>query len=131
MALTAKFTPDDASGVRNIMIFDYAGKFHHDFVYRQTENQGLEGNYMMFLSKVSVPETIRIVVTTAIEATILTARNLKGTLVTGNGTFTTVRLLNARTVRGLNQSSVSVVSTITTPVFDYAEMTTTWIREAT
>ncbi len=131
MAFTAIFTPDDASGARNILIFDYKAKFQHEFIYRETENQGLVGNYRMYLAQKSVEETINIVVTAAIEPTILTARNLKGTLVTGLGTFTTIRLLNARTLRGLNQSSASVVSTVLTPVFDYYEMSSTWIREAT
>lgn len=130
MAYHAIFTPT-AGSARNIMIFDFSGNFENEFKYRGTENTGLAGNYRIYLGQVGVEEKIRIVVASAVESTILTARNLKGSLVTGNGTFTNVRLLNARRVRGLNQSSVSVSGNVITPVFDYYEMTSIWVKEAT
>lgn len=131
MAVDAEFTPSDGSGMRSIMIFNFAGEFETEYIYRATENTGLIGNHHIFLSKVYQPETISIVVTNAVWPTILTARNLKGSLKIGQGTITNVRLLNAKRTRGLNQSGFSVAGNVRTPTFDYIEMTSTWVKEAT
>lgn len=130
MAFDAVFTPSDASGARSIMIFDFNGEFATEFVYRETENTGLVGNHRIYLSQKYVEETVRIVVTAAVWPTILTARNLKGTLQIGQGSITNVKLLNAHRTRGLNQSAHAVTTTVRTPTFDYIEMITTWVKEA-
>lgn len=131
MALDAIFTPSDGSGARNIMIFDFRGEFATEFNYRETENTGLVGNHRIYLGQTYLEETVKIVVTTAIWPTILSARNLKGSLKIGQGTISNVRLLNARRLRGLNQSSHSLSTDVRTPVFDYIEMTSTWVKEGT
>lgn len=130
MAFDAVFTPSDLSGARSIMIFDFNGEFATDYQYRETEPTGLAGNHRIYLSQKYVEEQVKIVVTAAVWPTILTARNLKGTLQIGQGSITNVRLLNAKRTRGLNQSAHTVTTTVRTPTFDYIEMMTTWVKEA-
>lgn len=130
MAYDAIFTPSDSSGARNIMIFDWNGDFVTDFIYRKTEPTGLTGNHRIYLTQEYVEETVMIVVTAAVWPTILTARNLKGSLQIGQGTISNVRLLNARRVRGLNQSAHTVTTNVRTPTFDYIQMSSIWVKEA-
>lgn len=130
MAFDAVFTPSDSSGARNIMVFDWNGEFATEFIYRETEPTGLLGNHRIYLTQKYVEEQVKIVVTAAVWPTIISARNLKGTLQIGQGSITNVRLLNAHRIRGLNQSAHVVTTTVRTPTFDYIEMMTTWVKEA-
>ena len=100
MTIQAVFTPTALSAI-NIMTFPLQTKLEYAPVYRQTENQGLKGNYSIFLENKTTPETVVIVGLSAIYATMKAAENIVGTLNIRGDSISTVRLLSVKYLEGL------------------------------
>lgn len=123
----AKFTPTGGDDI-DIMIFPYQGKFETVPYYRQTENQGLDGNYAIKLGSKSQIINTNIIVESAFESDILDARGLSGILIVRETSFSEVKLLTATRIRGLNPTT-TLNAGIIENVYDYVEIETEWIKE--
>ena len=128
MTIQAVFTPTALSAI-NIMTFPLQTKLEYEPVYRQTENQGLKGNYSIFLENKTTPETVTIVGLSAIYTTMKAAENIVGTLNLRGSSITLVRLLSVKFIEGLEP-----VVTPGTPIsisYTYCRLLTTWMKEPT
>ena len=130
MTVQAVFTPSVPSspGAISMMTFGLETKLETKKEYRITENQGLVGNHAIFLSEISVPETVIVVGLVAIYTTLKAAENFQGTLNLRGTSITYVRLMNVKFL-GL----LEVTATAGTPISTsgtYARIETTWIKEA-
>ena len=130
MTVQAVFTPSVPSspGAISMMTFGLETKLETKKEYRVTENQGLVGNHAIFLSEISVPETVIVVGLVAIYTTLKAAENFQGTLNLRGTSITYVRLMNVKFL-GL----LEVTATAGTPISTsgtYARIETTWIKEA-
>lgn len=125
----AKFTPSGESAV-SIMIFDFLGTFKTQPYYKKTRNQGLKGNYSMFLGEISKDYTVRMIVEAAVEATLITYENLKGTLNLRGVSISDVRLLNIERVQAVDVASQSIVDGVLNIAHNYYEVNATWCKEA-
>jgi len=123
------FTPTAMAAI-NIMICPYEGQFEMVPYYRETENQGLSGNYAIKLGSRSEIISINIIAEYAVEETLTAAINVKGTFLLRETTFSNVRLLNVRRIRGL-EVSTALTSGVIENTYTYLELRTEWIREAT
>jgi hypothetical protein len=130
MTVQAVFTPTvpSAPGAISMMTFPLETKLETRKEYRITENQGLVGNYAIFLEEKSVPETVVVVGLVAIYTTLKAAENFQGTLNIRGTSISYVRLMNVKFL-GLLEVSATAGTPISTSG-TYARIETTWIKEA-
>ncbi len=126
MTIQAVFTPTGQSAI-NLTTFPLETKMDNEKIYRITENQGLLGNFAIFLEEKSKQVEAVVVGLTAVYAALKAAENIQGSLNVRGVTFNYVRLLNAEYI-GILTPSVTPGTPISVSGVSL-KVRTVWLRE--